>query len=639
MGQRLLTSKKREDIQLLRGWAVLIVVIDHAKLGIMPSGFLGVDIFFVISGFLITGIIARGIENNSFSFGEFYFRRARRILPAAFVTILLTSILAIFSATSTEIESLLSQIYGSLTYTVNFVLWQQVDYFGADASLKPLLHMWSLAVEEQFYIFLPILMVLAGSRFQTALIWLVTLLSFVFCMFMMQSDPAGAFYLLPARAWELGIGAILAITLPKLTLSGKLRQIIFWPALLTLVIIPFLPFNYPHPGVFAAIICIATAGVIAASQEFIALTLPGQVMSRLGDMSYSLYLVHWPIMVFIFSGYIIEEPPTFIAVLSIACSIGLAFMMYHLVEKPGMKLFPRKHWTQIISVPVVSALVGLFSYQMVQIAKPDQSIAEFRAPNYGLAATCDYSGKKFTPKEECRTSNAPTVMVWGDSYAMHLVKGIRKDYETVQATFSACAPLLGYAQKRTGFNNADLWSSRCIDFNQDVFEYLKSLDSVETVVLSSPWRGYVKDGKVILSRSDTGELVESKAGYDFTLDNISNTVKTLRALGKNVVVYGPPPSAGGDTSACLERVASNKVVFDTDCSIESGRAIRYDSKVHKLLKELGELEGVESRNLAEFMCNETECMTQINNVPLYRDGGHLSNIGVLEVFNLPGVSF
>lgn len=627
----------RIDIQALRGWAVLVVVIDHARLGFLHSGFLGVDIFFVISGFLITGIICRFIDVGKFQFGDFYLRRARRILPAAFVTILTTAFLSIFSSTSTEIPSLLNQIYGALTYTINFVLWFQVDYFDVGANLKPLLHMWSLSVEEQFYIFLPILLFVIPSIFRIATITVISILSFLFCLYWVRSDPAGAFYLLPTRAWELGIGAVLAVAITRFSGVQRLANALYYPALLALVIIPFLPFEYTHPGFVAFAICFAAAMFIGAEKEFDIYGLPGKALAKIGDISYSLYLVHWPIMVFFYSGYL-GETPKFLALITIPLSLLTAFAMYRYVEQPGIRAFPKPEWKHLLIVPTVTALVGAASVGFVTLSKPGDEFAKLREPNYGLDKTCDYSGKTFQPRPECRNGNNPTVFVWGDSYAMHLVPGLSEKVTLEQATFSACPTFLGFSPKRKNFNKADVWADLCLKFNTDVLEYLKSREDIRTVVLGSPWRLFVKEGGVVWSKEE-GSFVEHATGLDFAIKEMANTVAQIRQMGKEVLLFGPPPASGGDTSGCLERIVTGKVVFGSDCEIAAGRALRYDAVIREFLEAVSKSDGVRAINLSDIMCDTEVCITQSQGVPIYRDKGHLSVEGSKIVFDRIDLKF
>ena len=201
----------RIDIQALRGLAVLLVILQHAKAGFIEAGFLGVDIFFVISGFLITGMLAKAIARGSFSFSEFYFRRAKRLLPAAYVTFATTAVLSYFLLDAAEWHDFTVQLAGAVTFTGNLALWQQTGYFEGAAALKPLLHVWSLAVEEQYYLLLPAAMALVPRRYWTAGNALLLFASLALCVVLTFSSPNAAFYLLPARAWELALGSLAAL--------------------------------------------------------------------------------------------------------------------------------------------------------------------------------------------------------------------------------------------------------------------------------------------------------------------------------------------------------------------------------------------------------------------------------------------
>lgn len=614
----------RIDIQALRGWAVAIVVLNHAGFGWMPSGFLGVDVFFVISGFLITGVIARSVAEGHFSFKEFYFRRARRILPAAFVTIALTAVGSIWFLTSLEIASLGDQTLGALTYTINFVLWKQVDYFAADANMKPLLHMWSLAVEEQFYIILPLLLFAAPARWWKGIVVGLTLASFVFCMWWVQFSPAGAFYMLPSRAWELGIGAMAALFVRNMHgRTGTMLSALYWPSLLVLLGLPFTPYDYAHPGWVAGAICISTAVLILANNQSVARTWIVRAMARLGDISYSLYLVHWPVMVFAYSAYI-GEVPQYLPLVTISLSLVFAWAMYEFVEQPSIRYFKQPNMRFSAAVSLVTVCVAAVYYGSAAYANSAVDFEALRAPNYGLNKRCDYAGQLFEERNECVNSHSPNVLVWGDSFAMHLVPGLSGSYSLVQATFSSCAPFPGYVKKRRKYKVGHLWYQRCLDFNAGVSEYVDRAQHIDTVVLSSPWRFWVSPGNVALFRDADGDLVERETGIELAIDAISPVLKSLRDNDKQVVIFGPPPAADLDTGACLERVATGKVLLSGSCQISRDAALQKDVAVNAFLDRLEDEFNVQVVRLSDLLCENDHCMTQIDGVPVYRDQGHLS---------------
>lgn len=201
----------RVDIQALRGLAVLLVVFYHAKIGDLAAGYLGVDIFFVISGFLITTLVASGIDRGTFRLRDFYFRRAKRLLPAAYVTFAVTAVLAPWVLNQQELRDFAAQMVGAVTFTGNIVLWQQTGYFSGAAHLKPLLHVWSLAIEEQYYFLLPAaLLFIKPTRWLAGAVILAAL-SFGLCIVGEMLAPSPTFYLLPSRVWELLIGSIGAL--------------------------------------------------------------------------------------------------------------------------------------------------------------------------------------------------------------------------------------------------------------------------------------------------------------------------------------------------------------------------------------------------------------------------------------------
>ncbi len=253
----------REDIQALRGIAVLLVLLFHAKIGGLAAGYLGVDIFFVLSGYLITGLVARRLAEGRFSFAEFYLNRAKRLLPAAYVVYSSAAIAAYWFLTGSEFDRLLKTLWGALTFTANFRLWLDTNYFTSAAKLNALLHVWSLSIEEQFYFILPLALFLMPRRFWLGLALLGGLASLTLCLYLAPKSPVAAFYLLPTRAWELALGGVIALAERRLagthsgaglanTASARAGLWLGLPALAVLILTPqFAPgslLGSIHPG-------------------------------------------------------------------------------------------------------------------------------------------------------------------------------------------------------------------------------------------------------------------------------------------------------------------------------------------------------------------------------------------------------
>jgi peptidoglycan/LPS O-acetylase OafA/YrhL len=624
--------KFRTDIQALRGLAVLLVVLHHASVGFLGGGYLGVDIFFVVSGYLITGLVKRAIEQGTFSFSEFYWRRAKRLLPAAYVTFLVTAILSLFFLGANELRDFAKQLAGAVSFTGNIALWRQSGYFDGAATLKPLLHVWSLSIEEQYYLILPASLVFLPKRYW---IWgasLVLLASLALCLVLVPLRPTAAFYLLPTRAWEMAIGSLAALS----TLDGvKVRRAVaflFWPALAAILVIPIAPIGTAHPGLDAIVVCLATIVVILRRHEVLNTTLIPRLLAKVGDFSYSLYLVHWPVFAFMNNGYIGEPPATAYAV-AVVVAFSLGFLLYRYVELPvrHIELQPSP-WLVRATVAASLALVSVpFSVNCLQASAIDYT--QVRRENYGLNMACDFSGN-FSPKAECKNGDAPTLLVWGDSFAMHLVPGIAATANggVVQATQSMCGPFVGLAPMDNGSYNRT-WAEQCLAFNQSVLDYLATAKSVQVVVISSTFGQYLEvPDKNRMWRSLVnldGQLTERQPTTALAIAAMRYTVEKVRALGKRVVIVAPPPSSGFDIGLCLERKATGRLILgaNRDCSVPVADYYAKRAPVLNFLKQLHTEARVNIVNFDAVLCSETICATELDGKFVYRDSGHLSYDG------------
>lgn len=620
-------STIRVDIQVLRGLAVLFVVLEHLAIPGFQYGYLGVDIFFVISGFLITSIVARGLERDKFSFKEFYLRRAKRLLPASFVTILATIVAAKFFLPPMQIDSLKQQIIGALTFSTNFVLLSQAGYFDLESATKPLLHMWSLAVEEQFYFFVPALLAFTPAKHWRKILVALAIASFVGCLYLSLSNQSAAFYLLPTRAWELLIGSIASMLVYSANVKNVASKLAI-PSFAVLLASPFFNSGLSHPGLDAVIVCFATAIVLLANHRLInsKVWMP---IEKAGDISYSLYLVHWPIIA-IANASIGTESMTVKATL-FAASLATAVALYNLVEKP-FRVMQYGFKPSLVVFPALTlALFGLsHSFLKVQSA---EKIEKLFAPNYGLDRSCGTNIYKDT--EKCRTSQDPKIIVWGDSYAMHNIPGLAQSQkiDIRQATRSACAPFLNTAPN-TKRSNFEEQARQCVGFNDSAFKFISENPSIKTVILAGSYGQYMQDTYESISFDTNGAMQVEKSTPERAMKDMRNVVEKLKALGKQVVIIAPPPPLNTTIVSCIQGEMANPSLTNQSnkCLLDRALFERSHKNVLNLMKYAETTLGAKVIYLSDALCDAKSCKTIIDGVPIYRDPGHLSTTGSVKLY-------
>jgi peptidoglycan/LPS O-acetylase OafA/YrhL len=632
----------RTDIQALRGIAVLMVILYHTRIGSVDAGYLGVDVFFVISGFLITGMVAGGIDRNDFRLGEFYFRRAKRLLPAAYVTVLITALLAPWFLDQEEMHNFVLQVIGTISFTANIVLWQQTGYFDGASDLKPLLHVWSLSLEEQYYMLLPAtLLFIPKSRWLIAIV-VAFVLSLVLCAVGGMIKPIATFYLLPTRAWELLIGSIGAIYLtrhasPDAVASMRAVRLLFYPSLVALFLLAFFPMGETHPGVGALLICIATLVLILRQHERLAEATITKGLARIGDFSYSLYLVHWPIIALLNNAWVGSDTglPLSLRAFALALAFATAYPLYRFIERPVHRARFRYSPSLLGKTAVASVLLVSIAPTAIYATHKSVDFQQVRRVNQGFGEACEYV-TLFERKEECSSPGVAKVLVWGDSYAMHLVAGLLQQAETggvIQATRSVCGPVLNLGPERLinpepGPAYDRTWAESCIDFNQSVVDFLGREKSVQTVVLSSPLTQYIDDENWV-------HVMKTAEGFDVVKPSIENTAAALiatadalRAVGKRVVVFSPPPTGAFNAGACLERQITGLVSLGgyPGCALPASVFQKKRAREIALLDSI-EKAGVPVVRFSDFLCENATCRTFMDGTVLYRDQGHLTYDG------------
>ncbi len=611
----------RSDIQALRGLAVLLVLVTHAKLG-LSAGYLGVDIFFVISGYLITGMVDRAVQAGRFSFRTFYFRRAKRLLPAAYTVFVATAFAGFFLLNNFERVAFSHQMVGAVTFTANFVMFRQTNYFAVAADFKPLLHVWSLSIEEQYYLVVPALVAFTPHRYRAVGAWAILAISLGFCFWKVQTSPTDAFYLVQYRVWELAIGSVGALTLDKPDARwAPVVRWLFWPSVVALLAVPTFPIDpLHHPGIDALIVCVATLIVILRFHKGFSASLPVRGIAWVGDFSYSLYLVHWPILAFAHTIYLSGGHSRIGAFELRGTRVGtrLCALSLRRISRPHRRL-------------CADAAAGggddrdvraggrAACHSLRRAWRGRRDYAHLRRLNLGLSKDCDFTTGPLTPRAVCRTSDRPRMLVWGDSFAQHLVPGIEASNVVgfEQVTSSACGPFVGLALERVG--------PKCLAFNASVMAHVEASSSIEAVVLASPFGPYLSGAPLILG--DSGNFKTVPTTSEFVFEMLKATVDRLHAAKKRVVLVKPPPGdIGFDVGACQERRAAGRITLGAPerCEIDQEKNELYHRAVFELLDKVSAATGAPVFSLDSFLCSNNRCSAGRDGVLFYRDASHLA---------------
>lgn len=636
----------RADIDGLRAVAIIGVLGYHFGLGV-PGGYGGVDVFFVISGFLIAGIIKAELEAQTFSLSNFYVRRVRRILPALTVCLLVSSIVAGFILFPRDFQNFGRSVLAAATSTSNFFFMQRTGYFD-DASLeKPLLHTWSLGVEEQFYVVFPLTLMLL-FRFAKAssarhVLAAVVILSFAYSCYVVAHAPEKAFFSTVGRAWELGFGALVAFgALPMLT-QRWMREAEAAIGVLSIAgAYAFFSDATPFPGVAATPLCLGAAFVIHSGMTrqptAVAKALSFAPMVGIGLISYSVYLWHWPMLVF--SAY--RFPAVFgpgaphvglaYAALAIA-SIFVGALSWRFIEEPfrRTKASQRKVFSVGAAAALATAVVaGLIVERpgWVQHWPSDIQAMQFRKTVSGRVL-----GLKRAPSWPQPTylagpadSELDTVL-WGDSFAQALIPGFidyqkRTGQGAILAADPGCPPLLGVAF----YPGTD--DARCSVHNDAVFKRL-TVSPVRRVLLSARWSRYVRD----VTRDGRGRpVVYGKGGHAdgaaFAVV-LEGLIRRLTAQNKEVILIGPVPEQAFDVTPAIARHIAWGAPLPSVRSVEA-----FEAEEHFVLSLFSRLATIPHVRVVYphlILCDGKTCPYSSAGKPLYSDAAHLSAVGAKKL--------
>jgi peptidoglycan/LPS O-acetylase OafA/YrhL len=609
----------RPDIDGLRALAIILVVVYHAFPAILPSGFIGVDVFFVISGYLISTIIYSAFKENGFSFSNFYLRRINRIFPALITVLIACFAIGWFTLLADEYKQLGKHIASGAGFISNLILWNESGYFDSASHAKPLLHLWSLAVEEQFYFIWPVI-VWASWKFHLNLMVVavsLALISFGVNIYQIYyfDNLATTFFLPHTRFWELMAGAILAqYTLKYPTLNTPMPNI--QSALgLTLIFIGVASITSQtlFPGYWALLPVIGTVLFINAGSEakINRLLFAHPIVVWIGLISYPLYLWHWPALVF--ARITTKGTPTASTqILAILCSLALATLTYLLIERPIRFGRHRKTKTAILCFLMLAVgFVGFNTYardgltfrlSQIQFRLPPvlQSLGQKSQKNSSNVETKTAKAVEVDDKLDSKLLKIPKkqIWLWGDSYAEHLVAGYQSrfgyEFEIIQLNSNGCPPIL----------DLELPNRRnCAETNKKNFE---------RILTEFPY-------KVVLAANWT----------DYDWKKVYKTINSLQiSRYSNIDVIGPAPQWNDSLYKQLYLNYLSTKNSEIPHRMHFGLNQNF-LNIEPKLNELATINKARYISIVKILCNNSGCITRFGDTSdklASFDGGHFTEV-------------
>lgn len=639
----------RPDIDGLRAIAVLAVVFFHAGFGAPTGGYVGVDVFFVISGFLITSIVVDEIRRGTFTFAGFYERRIRRIFPALFVVIFATLAVGWYVLAPMDYKNLARSAINTTFFISNIAFNNKAGYFAPAAETQPLLHTWSLAVEEQFYLIAPVALIAItrlGLNVRRVTLGAAALASLLISAYGVSQEASWAFYLLHSRAWELMIGMILGLALvPQISNRFTAEAV----GLAGLAMIAAACFAYapetPFPGFAALLPCLGAACIIHSATAQTTATsrlLATPPLVFIGKISYSLYLWHWPL--FAFATYEFgHELTASHRVALIALAVLLSIATWAFVEQPARRRRGETTQRRVFAAgtAVMAACVAVslgISHTRGALGRlsPDAQAAikvfreTGRMPKHCLPGNGNDRRYSHACTIGATDAPQPRFVLWGDSHAMAIAKELSRQAKDAGSggefvAMNGCAPVFGVET----LPNTKL--RRCLEASNQVKALLRN-PAITDVVIFSRWAvhtegsGMPGEAGIRTRRYDTSSLENNRAVFTRLL---RQTIETITASGRRVTLIGPVPEMPYDLRTIYIKDIMRGVHDTKTYGVPRDAYHERQSYVLAMLKELSAIPGVTVFFPEQRFCDQTWCRATINDQPLYKDDDHLSEAGAV----------
>jgi peptidoglycan/LPS O-acetylase OafA/YrhL len=638
--------KYRPEIDGLRAIAIIPILMFHFGYSIFSGGFTGVDIFFVISGYLITSIISNKLTQNNFTFHDFYLRRAKRILPLLFLVLFTCVPFAWLLMLPSELSDFGQSLLHAASFTANIHFRHSANYFAANSDQIPLLHIWSLAVEEQFYLVFPFILIILNKRHSdpTKTFLIILIASLAICIWASHHAPSKNFYWLPPRAWEFMFGAIAFTLEKKLNLTKPLNQVVSFLGLM-LIFYGIFEINdqMPFPGIYALIPVMGTFLLItfAKPESIITNILSISPIRFIGKISYSLYLWHFPVLVF--SNFLhLRYATTINPIFLILTTLILSILSYLYIENPfrSQKYSNNKTVIALTGAFLILMLLGYSlkhftsfykKYNVQQIEFLEKISQKSQVPGFD---ECNIRSIEKPCSINSNSNNSQAVLV-GDSHAFTIFHSLGQELQkkniglTLQLKGN-CPPLIT--------DDKHYLSNKCLAREKEVFQKILNDQDIETIIIFARWNWYMEGTPFNNGKGGVGEKYNDFLKNDYsTLDErhalfqvlYKSTFNQLEKSGKKVIIVNTVPEPGWNVpKQILSSLYSNKDYNDTFFDYKEFRKRNYN--VDQLLEQYRfNKANIKIYDPSNSFCNSIQsiCNLTLNKIPLYMDDNHVSDLG------------
>jgi len=618
----------RPEIDGLRAIAVLGVILFHAGYDFIRGGYLGVDVFFVISGYLITSILLNDLQKNTFSLKKFYLRRIRRIAPALLFTLFLTTLIFSIILNPIELANYFKSLFATVIFIPNIYFWKNTGYFDTSSELNPLIHMWSLGVEEQFYIIFPIILLYSFKLIKNNtrnFLLVLTILSLLFSIFLFSSDPSGSFYLPYLRAWELLVGSICAFVLQNTNKQSIFRNkysSIFGFVLIFFTFVILAQTNLLN--VYLSVLAVIGTSLIILNDEYNISTrfLNLKIIVLIGKISFSAYLIHQPF--FVLNRYIQKSYNLYLSeILIIFFTLIIAYLSWKFIENPF------RYSKKISNKLVVNtySLITIFIIVISYIGINNDGFAKIKMNNLQRDISSTAIGSPF--RDKCHTSGSnylspsnacnyglgnKRITVFGDSHVVPIAYALSKfeNYNIKHLSFSGCPPAFDRSSKNKIKNG-------CLDWSYESINHINNDTSTDVVVIAYRLHSALFG----INRYRNYPNLPDEIGEDERDARWLSLIKIINSFldkNKDVVLLLPPPELPFDINQLIS-VYSEGDIYGVTRDWWDKRSDYVKSKIYEISNKVKIIDPVND------FCDAENCYAVKNSVSLYWDDNHLSQHG------------